>query len=230
MHFRPAEFFLVDNLTDGGFDQRRTGEIKPAAFRHQNLVAEHGQICATGHAISHDGGELRNARGGNDGVVAEDAAEIVFVGKNFILHRQKHAGGIDQVNDRQVALEGDALGADQLLRRLWKERAGFHGRVIGNDHAGNAGDVADSSDTAGGGNFPPLFVHAECGPKSDFEKRRVLVEQLRDALAGKETSEFVLTFLACFAATFAQLRFFARNRFAMFAQRIGGRPMHDGDA
>ena len=115
VHLRAAEFFGVDDLADRGFDQRRAGEIKAAAFGHQNLVAEHRQIGAAGDAVAHDRGELRNARGGDDGVVAKDPAEIVFVGKDFVLQRQKDAGRIDQVDQRQRAFEGDPLGADQLL-------------------------------------------------------------------------------------------------------------------
>ncbi len=176
VHLRAAQFLGFDDLADGGFHQRRAGEIKAAAFGHQNLVAQHRQIRAAGDAVAHDGGELRKARGGDDGVVAKDAAEIVFVGKNLVLHRQKDAGGIDQVNNRQRAFEGDALGADQLLGGGGKKRAGFHGGVVGDDHAGNAGDVADAGDGAGGGNVAPLLVHFVGGPEPDFEKRRALIE------------------------------------------------------
>ena len=34
MHFRAAEFLLIDDLPNGSFDQRRAGEIKPAALGH----------------------------------------------------------------------------------------------------------------------------------------------------------------------------------------------------
>ena len=122
VHLRAAEFFGVDDLPDGRFHQRRAGEIEAAAFGHQHLVAQHRQIRAAGDAVAHDGGELRNPRGGDDGVVAEDPAEIVFVGKNFVLHRQENAGGIDQINQRQRALEGDALGANELLA-VWGKNA-----------------------------------------------------------------------------------------------------------
>ena len=64
VHVRAAEFFGIDDLSDGGFDQRRAGEIKTAAFGHENLVAKHRQIGAAGDAVAHDGGELRNARRG----------------------------------------------------------------------------------------------------------------------------------------------------------------------
>ena len=102
-----------------------SGEIKTAAFGHQNLVAKHRQIGAAGDAVAHDRGELRDARGGNDGVVAKDPAEVVFVRKNLVLHRKKNAGGIDQINERQRAFEGDALRADKLLGGLGKKAPAF---------------------------------------------------------------------------------------------------------
>ena len=64
-----------------------------------------------------------------------------------------------------------------FLHGLRKERAGLHGRVVGDDHARNAGDIADARDCAGGGNAAPLFVHFVGGPEPDLEKRRTLIEQ-----------------------------------------------------
>src|SRR3979490_1490747 len=101
MHFSSAELFLIDNLTDGGFDERRAGEIEAAALRHQDFVAKDWKVRATSHAIPHDRTEPRNPGGRNHGVISKDPAEVVFVGKNFILHRQKDAGRIDQINYRK---------------------------------------------------------------------------------------------------------------------------------
>ena len=153
------------------------GEIQPAPLGHQNLVAQHRQIGAAGDAIAHDGGELRNPRRGNDRVIAKDAAEVVFIWKNFILHRQKYAGRIDQVNQRQRVFECDPLRANHFLDRRRKKRAGFHGSVVGDDHARNAFDVPDTGDGSRRRDFPPLLVHFVGSPKSDLEKWRVLVEQ-----------------------------------------------------
>ena len=65
----------------------------------------------------------------------------------------------------RCAFEGDALRADELLRGLRKKRAGFHGRVVGDDHARHAGDVADARDGAGGRDAAPLLVHFVGGPE-----------------------------------------------------------------
>ena len=39
---------------------------------------------------------------GEDGVVAEDAAEIVLVGKDLVLQRQEHARRVDEIDQRQA--------------------------------------------------------------------------------------------------------------------------------
>ena len=58
------------------------------------------------------------------------------------------------------------------------------------------------------GIFPHSRIHFVGGPKSELEKRRILIEQFRDALARKEAPEFVLAILAGLAAAFAQNVFF----------------------
>ena len=52
--------------------------------------------------------------GRDDGVVAKDSAKIVFIGKHLVLQRQKDAGRIDQINQRQPILHGDPLGRAAL--------------------------------------------------------------------------------------------------------------------
>ena len=104
VHRGPAELFRIDRLSDRRLDQRRAGQAELAAVGHQQLVAQHGQVRAAGDAVAHHGGVLRNAGGRQHGVVAKDAAEVVFVGKDLILQRQEHAGRIDEINHRQTKL------------------------------------------------------------------------------------------------------------------------------
>ena len=109
VHGSAAEFFRIDRLSDRRLDQRRAGQAHLAAVGHQQLVAQHGQVRAAGDAIAHHGRVLRNARGRHHGVVAKDAAEVVFVGKDFILQRQEHTRRVDEINHRQTKLHGDPL-------------------------------------------------------------------------------------------------------------------------
>ncbi len=94
-----------------------------------------GQIGAAGDAHAHDRGDLRDAHRGHDGVVAEDAAEIVLVGEDVFLQRQEDAGGVDEVDGRDAVFDGDGLGADDLLGGHGKEGAGLDRGVVGDDHA-----------------------------------------------------------------------------------------------
>ena len=222
VHVRAAQLLGFDDLADGGFDQRRPGEIEAAAFGHEHLVAKHREIGAAGDAVAHDRGELRDARGGDNGVVAKDPAEVVLVGKNFVLHREENAGGIDQINDRQCALKGDALRTDELLGGLGKKGAGFHGRVVGDDHARNAGHLADARDSAGGRNAAPLLIHFVGGPQAEFEKVRAAIEQVLDPLTRRETPHLALPVLADLAPAFAQNFLFAKDCFAPLAKGAAG--------
>ena len=154
VHGGAAEFFGIDRLPDGCFHERRAGQAELAAVGHQHLVAQHGQVRAAGDAVAHDGGELRDAGGRHHGVVAKDAAEVVFVGKDFVLQRQEHAGRIDEVNDGQPELRGDPLGSQQFFDRLRKHRAGFHRGVVGGDEARPTADPTDAGNESGGGTSP----------------------------------------------------------------------------
>src|SRR6266496_937559 len=69
-------------------------------------------VDSAGHTIAHDGGELRNASRGNDRIISKDAPEIVLIWKDFVLHRQKYAGGIDQIDQWQIVFECDPLRAN----------------------------------------------------------------------------------------------------------------------
>ena len=95
----------------------------------------HRQIGAAGHAHAHDRRDLRDAHGAHDRVVAEDASEVVLIGKDVFLQRKENAGGIDQIERGDAVLHGDVLRAENLLRGHGEEGAGLHGGVVGDDHA-----------------------------------------------------------------------------------------------
>ena len=222
MHARATQLLGFDDLADSRFDQGRPGKIEAAALSHEHLVAKHRKIGAPGNAVAHDRGKLRNARGGDNGVVAKDPAEIVLVGKNFVLHREENAGGIDQINDRQCALKCDALRTDELLGGLGKKGACFHGRIIGDDHARNAGHLADAHDSAGGRYAAPLLIHFVGGPQTQFEKVRATIEQVLDPLTRRETPHLALPVLADLAPAFTQNLLFAKDCFAPLAKGAAG--------
>ena len=83
------------------------------------------------------------------GLVVEDAAEVVAVGKHLVLLGQEGAAGVDQVDARQVVLLRDLLRAQVLLHRHRVVGAALHGGVVGDHHAVHALDAADAGDHAG---------------------------------------------------------------------------------
>ena len=85
VHGRAAKFFGGIFLADGCLHQRRAGEEEAAALGHEHVIGHHGEIGAAGDAHAHDRGDLRNAHCGHHGVVAEDAAEVVLIGKDVLL-------------------------------------------------------------------------------------------------------------------------------------------------
>ncbi len=217
MHLRAAQFLAAGFLTDRGFHQRGAGQIKPAAFGHEQRVAHHRQIAAAGHAIPHDRRELRYALRADDGVIAKDAAEIVLVGENLILHREEHAGRIDEVENRQLVIQRKSLGPQHFLARGGKERAGFHRRVVHDDDTQPLHDAPEPHHHAGRRDAARLGVHAFGGPEAQFEEvrqggrcccrprairrfrggrraaRRSAVAKQVNALAGRQASELVLS-------------------------------------
>ena len=85
-----------------------------------------------------------------------------------------------------------------------EKRPGFYGGIVGDDHARTAGDGADAGDNPRGGNVAPFLVHVPAGPKANLEELCVFVEQKTDALSHRQSAHLALTFMARFAAAFAQ--------------------------
>ena len=153
------------------FTSAGPARYKSRALGHQQLVAQHRQVAAAGDAVAHDGGILRNARRRDHRVVAKDAAEVVLVGKHIFLQRQKDAGRIDEIDQRQAIVKGDPLGPQHLLRGRRKERAGLHRGVVGDDHVPPTVDHADAAHHARRWRTAPFGIHLERGPQTDFEPR-----------------------------------------------------------
>ena len=127
------------------------------------MIAHHGQIRAPCHAHSHDGGNLRNAHGAHDRVIAKNPAEVVGVRKNVFLEREKNARRIHQIDRRNVILDGDILRPNHFFCRHGEERAGFHCCVVSNKHEGAAANRGEARDRASARCATPFFVHFERG-------------------------------------------------------------------
>ena len=208
VHLRAAEFFGCGFLPDGGLDQRRGGEEKPASFGHQNVIAHYRQIRASGNTHAHDRGDLRNAHRAHHGVIAEYAAKVVGIGEYVFLQRQKNAGGIDEIQNGNAVFDRDVLRADHFLGGHRKERARFYGGVVRNDHHQATGHATGADDGSSGRRAAPFLVHFVCGVEPEFEKLRFGINQECDSFAGSEAVLLVLGFDGFCAAAFADAAFF----------------------
>ena len=192
VHFGAAELFSGRFLADGSLHQRGTCEKQARAFGHKDVIAHNRQIRAAGYAHAHDRGDLRNAHGRHDRVVAEDPAEIVGIGKDVFLQWEKNARRVDQVDRRNPVFDGDVLRANDFFRCHREERAGFYRRVVCNDHEEASADAGETGDGSGGRRAAPFFVHFKSREGAEFKKVGAGIDQLGDTFAGSQTPFLVL--------------------------------------
>ena len=109
------------------------------------------------------------------GLIVEDAAEMLAVGKHLGPVRQVGAAAIDEIDAGQAVLARDLLRAHMLLHRHRIIGAALDGGVVAHDHAFAALDAADAGDDAGG--MDRVLVHAVGGERRQFQKRRARIDQ-----------------------------------------------------
>ena len=114
---------------------------------------------------------------GDDGVVAEDPAEVVFVGKDVFLQRQKDAGRVDQIDQRQTILKAIRWPAAPSWQVVGKNAPAFTVASLAMIMCRRPAMVPTPQITPAAG-AAPLGVHLPAGPQADFKKPRVRVDQL----------------------------------------------------
>ena len=183
-----AEFFRGDDFAGGGFHERGPAEEDGALVADDDgFVAHGGHVGAAGSAGAEDRGDLRDAALRHGGLVVEDAAEVVAVGEDFVLHGQERAAGVDEVDARQVVVQGDFLGAEVFFDGHRIVAAAFDGGVVGDDDGFASGDASDAGDDPCGGCVVPVgAVHAVGGERGEVEEGRARVEEGVAPFAGEE--------------------------------------------
>ena len=185
VHIGAAEVLGADHLAGGGLHQRRAAEEDGALVPDDDRLVRHGRhIGAAGGARAHHHRHLRDARGRHVGLVEEDAAEVLAIGKHLVLRRQVGAARIHQVDAGQAVLRGDLLRAQVLLHRDGEVAAALHRGVVGDDHALDALHAADAGDDAAGGDL--VVEHAPAGHRRELEEGRAGIEQRVDAVAHEQ--------------------------------------------
>jgi len=171
-----AQFLGADDLAGRGLDQRRTAEKdRPLLLHDDGLVRHRRLVGAAGGAGAHDHGDLRDAERRHVGLVVEDAAEMVAVGKDLVLGRQVAAAGIDQIEAGQTVLDRDFLGPDVLLDRDRVIAAALHRGVVADDDAFPARDPPDPGNDPGRRHV--AAIHAVGGELAEFQEGRTGIGQ-----------------------------------------------------
>jgi hypothetical protein len=147
-----AELLRTHFLAGRGLHERRAAEEDRAgAADDHGLVAHRGDVCTPGGARAHHDRDLRYPPRGHAGLVVEDAAEVIAVGKDLVLHGKERSARVDEVEARKVVLLGHLLCAEVLLDRERVVRAALDRCVIRHDDAFDPLDDADSRDDSGAG-------------------------------------------------------------------------------
>ncbi len=171
MHVAAAELLGGDLLARRGLHQRRAAEEDRALLAHDHgLVAHRRHVGAARGAGAHDRADLRDPARGHRRLVEEDAAEVLAVGEDLVLHRQERAAGVDEVDARQPVVQRDLLRPQVLLDRHGVVGAALDGRVVGDDHAAAALDHADAGDDARAGRG--AVVELLGGQRRELQERR----------------------------------------------------------
>jgi hypothetical protein len=109
---------------------------------------------------------------------------VFLVREDFVLHGQKGAAGVDQIDAGQAIFQGDFLGAQVLLDGQRVVGAAFHRRVVGDDHAFDAVNAADAGDHRRRRHI--AAIHVVSGELADLKKRRAGIKQAADAFARQQ--------------------------------------------
>ncbi len=159
VHVAPAQIFGRDLLAGGRLHQRRPGQEDGAvALDDDRLVGHSRDVGPAGGARAEHGGDLGDALRRHAGDVVEDTAEVVAVGEDIGLKVQERAARIDQIDRRQAVLLGDGLRPQVLLDCLGEVCPALDRRVVGDDHAIDAGHATDTRDDARAGGFAVVHV------------------------------------------------------------------------
>ena len=187
MDFGAAQILRRDDFAGRRLDERRTRQKDSALARHDNcLVAHRRDIGATRRAASHHHRDLRDSRRRHPRLIVKDAAEMVAIGKDFVLAWQMGAAAIDEIDARQMVFLRDFLRAQMLLDGQRIIGAALDGCVIGDDDAFMAAYVSNARYQSRRRNGSR--VNLICGELRKFQKRRTRINQRRDAIARQKFS------------------------------------------
>ena len=147
MNIGAAEIFRRDDFAGRRLDERRPRQKDRALPGDDDrLIAHRRDIGAARRAASHHHRNLRNAQSRHPRLIVKNAAEMIAIGKHFVLAWQMGAAAIDEIDARQIVLLRDFLGAKMFFDGQRIIGAALDGGVIGDDDAFLTADASDARD------------------------------------------------------------------------------------
>ena len=125
---------------------------------------------------------------------------MLLVGKNFVLHGQVDAGGIDQIQNGYAVLHGYFLGAKVLFARHREPRTSLYRGVVGHHQTGAASNSTQHDDHSGGGASALLGIHSVGGEGTDFNLGCTRIQEAFYPLSSAEFALFGEFLQALFAS------------------------------
>ena len=182
-----AELLRGDYLPGGGLHQGRpTQEDRSLVAYDHRLITHRRHIGTAGSAGSQYRCDLRDLLRGELRLVVEDAAEVVLIREDLILHRQEGSSGVDQIDAGQMVLLSDLLRAQMLLHRHWEIGAALDRGIVADNHDLAAVHQTDAGDDSGTGCL--VVVHLMGGQGSDFQEGAALVQESVDPVPRQHPS------------------------------------------
>ena len=189
MNIAPAQFFSANHFPGSGLHQRRPGEKNRSLLAHNHRFVRHGRHIspACGAGAMHDG-NLRNSSGRHLRLIIKNPPKMFFVGKNLVLQGQKSPAGFNQIQAGQAVFQSNFLPAQMLLNRHRMISAAFNRGVIGNNHAGDALNLANAGNDAS--TIDITGIHIPCSKLANFQKCRTRINEPIDACARQQLAAF----------------------------------------
>lgn len=192
VHLGTAQVFLGRDLAGGGQQQRRSGEegTRPAPH-HDHVVRQARHVGAAGRRRTVHHGDHGQPGGRHARQVAEHGA----TGNEALdlVAQQVGAGALHQMHERQLVLQCDVLGPQDLLQCHGTEGTGLDAGVGGHHHAARPAHHADAGHDAGARHAlrKVRMVLAVARQRRQFQVGTAGIEQQGDAVARQQLPAFV---------------------------------------
>ena len=199
---RPTQSLVVHLFADRRLHEMGPGEENgPVSLNDQGLVRHDRQVGATGYARAENYRNLVDPLGRQACIVKKDTTEMVSVGEDLLLHRQKDPGRVDQIDQRQAIFHRDLLRPQDFLAGQREPRPRFDRSVVRHHHAFTIFDSAEAHNHAGRRRATPLPVQIPGRERTDFEQLSALVNQGFDPFTREQLAFLFLLGCSLFAAT-----------------------------